>query len=122
MYKSESLLLAMAADTEQLTRGMPAKLQQAKNKQLSEIDARCSIVDQVMKRDRCTNCNTRSAAKRTVSTRVVMFMTLFNGFTVEGEFIASAASYMLTTPLALEAACSENDESLVKDNCRTHAQ
>ena len=53
--------------------------------------------------------------KRTVSTRVVMFMTLFNGFTVEGEFMASAASYMFTTPLALEAAWGENDEFLVKN-------
>jgi hypothetical protein len=42
--------------------------------------------------------------KRTVSTRVVMFMMLFNGFTVEGEFMAAAASYMLTTPLELEVA------------------
>ena len=42
--------------------------------------------------------------KRTVSTRVVMFMMLFKGFTVEGEFMAAAASYMLTTPLELEVA------------------
>ena len=59
--------------------------------------------------------------ERTVSTRVVMFMTLFNGFTVEGEFIASAASYMLTTPLALEAAWGENDEFLVENKAAGNA-
>ena len=42
--------------------------------------------------------------KRTVSTRVVKFMMLFKGFTVEGVFMAAAASYMLTTPLELEVA------------------
>jgi hypothetical protein len=59
--------------------------------------------------------------ERTVSTRVVMFITLFSGFTVEGEFIASAASYMLTTPLALEAAWGENDEFLVENKAAGNA-
>ena len=50
-----------------------------------------------------------------------MFMTLFSGFTVEGEFIASGASYMLTTPLALEAAWGENDEFLVENKAAGNA-
>ena len=52
-----------------------------------------------------------------------MFMTLFKGFTVEGDFIASAASYMLTTPLALDAACRGNCELLCrKQGKRRNAQ
>ncbi len=49
----------------------------------------------------------KQAGGRTVSTRVVMFIMLFSGFTVEGEAMAAAASYMLTTPLMLAAACGD---------------
>jgi hypothetical protein len=97
MHKPESFFFAVAADAEQFTGGVPGQLQNAnetsgekskkgKKQKLNEMQ------NQPSKRsDRGKSCESSGAVEvgHTVSTRVVIFMTLFNGFTVEGEFMAS---------------------------------
>ena len=89
MHESERLLFAVAADAEQLAGGMPGQLQRKnqKTENWTRRSAGRSMPKQLMRRAR-----EKRAAGRTVSTRVVMFMMLFNGFTVEGDPMASAAS------------------------------